>query len=71
MFVVQREKIKNQPSNSTSCSDNALRLLILVADILYLGLRVTSSFLIWGCVLKGCFESLRYILKGQITFEGH
>ena len=30
---------------------------------------MTSSFSIWGCVLKGCFE--RYILKGQIVFEGH
>ena len=49
-------RIKNQPSNSTSCSDNALRLLVLVAGKLYWGLQVTSSFSIWGCVLKGCFE---------------
>ena len=47
---------KNQPSNSTSCSDNAIRLLILVARIWYWGLQVTSSFLVWGCVLKGCSE---------------
>jgi hypothetical protein len=49
-------RIKNQPSNSTSWSDNTLRLLVLVAGILYWGLQVTSSFSIWGCILKGCFE---------------
>ena len=49
-------RIKNQPSNSTSCSDNALHLLVLVMGILYWGLQVTSSFSIWGCILKGCFE---------------
>jgi hypothetical protein len=49
-------KIKNQPSNSTSCSDNVLRLLVLVVGKLYWGLQVTSSFSIWGCILKGCFE---------------
>ena len=52
--------MKGEPSqrqsNSTSCSDNALRLLVLVAGRLYEGLQVTSSFSIWGCVLKGCFE---------------
>ena len=52
-------RFKNQPSNSTSCSDNALHLLILVAGRLYWGLQLTSSFPIWGCILKGCFE--RYI----------
>ena len=49
-------RIKNGPSNSTSCSDNALRLLVLVACIVYCGLQVSSSFSIWGCVVKGCFE---------------
>ena len=49
-------RIENQPSNSTSCSDNALCLLVLVAGRLYRGLQVTSSFSILGCVLKGCFE---------------
>ena len=39
-----------------SCSYNALCLLVLVTGILYWGLQVTSSFSIWGCVLKGCFE---------------
>ena len=48
--------IKNQPSNSTSCSDSALRLLVLVAGRLYWGLQVKSSFSIWGCVMKGWFE---------------
>ena len=33
-----------------------LCLLILVAGRLYWGLQVTSSFSIWGCILKGCFE---------------
>ena len=50
-------RIKNQPSNSTSCSDNALRLLVFVTSKLYRGLQVTSSSSsMWGCVLKGCFE---------------
>ena len=49
-------RMTNQPSNSTSCSDNALRLLVLVTGRLHWGLQVTSSFFIWGCVLKGCFE---------------
>jgi hypothetical protein len=63
-------RIKNQPSNSTSCNDNALRLSVLVASILYWGLQVTSSFSTWGCVMKDCFERGIY-LKGQIMFEGH
>ena len=49
-------RIKNQPSKSTSCRDNALRLLVLLMSILYRGLQVTSSFSIWRCVPKGCFE---------------
>ena len=49
-------RIKNQPSNSSSCSDNALCLLVLVLGSLYWELKVTSAFSIWGCVLKGCFE---------------
>ena len=62
-------RIGSQPSNSTSCSDDVRRLLVLVTSKLYRGLQVTSSFSIWGC-----FEGLyweRYILKGQIAFEGH
>ena len=59
------KKIKNQPSNSTSCSDNALaRLLVLVVG------QVTSSFSIWCCVLKGCFER-GIFSNGQIAFEEH
>ena len=61
---------ENRPSNSTSCSDNALRLLVLEVGRLYRGLQVTSSFSIWGCVLKGCFER-GIFWKGQIAFEGH
>ena len=49
-------RIENQPSNSTSCIDNALHLLVLVACRSYRGLQVTSSFSLWSCVLKGCFE---------------
>ena len=63
--------IKNQPSNSTSCSDNALCLLVLVAGILYWGLQVTSSFSVWGCVLKGCFERGIFWRAKLIAFEGH
>ena len=63
-------RIKNQPSNYTSCSDNPLRLLVLVACKLHWGLQVTSSFWICGCILKGCFLE-RYILKGQVVFEWH
>ena len=47
---------KNQPSIFTTCSDNTIRLLVLMADILYWGLQATSSFSIWSCVLKGHFE---------------
>jgi hypothetical protein len=63
-------RIKNWPSNSISCSDNALRLLVLVVGILCRGLELKSSFSIWGCVSKGFFWE-RYILKGQIVFEGY
>ena len=55
-------RIKNWPSDSTSYSDNALRLLVLVVGKVYWGLQVTSSFSIWGCILKGCFE--RCIFEG-------
>ena len=51
-----RYNVKSYESDSISCSDNTLRLLVLVAAILYWGLQVTSSFSIWGRVLKGCFE---------------
>jgi hypothetical protein len=53
-------RIKNQASNSTSRSDNALRLLVLVTSRLYRGLQVMPSSSIWGCVLKGCFERGRF-----------
>ena len=62
-------RIKIQPSNSTSCSDNALHSLVFVAGRLYWGLQAMSSLSSWGCILKGYFE--RYILKGQIAFERH
>jgi hypothetical protein len=57
-------RIKNQPSNSTSCIDNTLRLLVLVVGILNRGLQViSSSFSIWDCILKSCFER-------DVYFEG-
>jgi hypothetical protein len=50
-------RVRNQPSNSTSCNDNALHLLVRVVGKLHWGLQVTtSSCSIWGCILKGCFE---------------
>ena len=63
MLPIQWNFLSNQPSNSTSCSDNVLRLLVLVVDKLLWGLQVTLRFegLLWE----------RYILKGQIAFEGH
>ena len=57
-------RIKNQACNPTSCSDNALQFLVLVADRLYWGLQVTtSSFSIWSCVPKGYWR--------EVYFEGH
>ena len=63
-------RTKNQPSNSISCDDNALHLLVLVAGILYREIQVTSPFSIWSCVLNGCFERKKF-LNGQIAFEEH
>ena len=60
-------RIKNQPSNSTSSGDNAVRLLVLVAGILYWGLQVMSSLSIRGCVLKGCFER-GIFWRAKVTF---
>jgi hypothetical protein len=49
--------MKNQPSNSTSCSDNALLLLlVLVVGRLYRELQATSLFPILGLRFEGCFE---------------
>ena len=71
-------RIKNRPSNSTSCSDNALRrLLVLVAGSrLYRGLQVTSSFcnlglrfegLVWES--RGIFWRPKSCLKGIEDFK--
>ena len=49
-------RIKNQPSNFTSCSDNALRLLVLVAGIVYWGFQVIVFIFNLGCIVKGCFK---------------
>ena len=49
-------RMKNQPSNSASCSDKCPTLVVFVLCKLYWGIQVmTSSFSIWGRVLKGCF----------------
>ena len=53
-------RIKNQSSNSTSCSDDALRLSVLVVGRLYWGLQVTSSFCNLGLRFEGLFWK-RYI----------
>ena len=67
-------RVKNQPSNPNSCSDNALRLLVLVVGRLYWGLQVMSSFSIRGCVLKGGFKRgifwrAKSRLKGTVDFN--
>ena len=56
MIPLQCEVLRINSSNSISCSDNVLRLLVLVTGLLYWGLQGMSSFSIWDCVLKGCFE---------------
>ena len=67
-------RIKNQPSDSTSWSDNTLHLLVFVVGRLYWGLQVTSLFSIWGFVLKGCiarglFWRAKVRLKGIEDFN--
>ena len=63
-------RIKNQPSNSTSCSDNALRFVSSCGGLSMF--RTSSDVFIFnmGLRFKGLFWE-RYILKGQIAFEGH
>ena len=63
-------RFKNQSSTSTSCIDNALHLLVLVPCRVYL--RTSSDVFIFclGLHFEGLFWE-RYILKGQIAFEGH
>ena len=70
MFPIQCEESRINHLNPKPCSDNTLCLLTLVPSKLYWGLQVTSSFSIWGCHFEGRVWE-RYILKGQITFEGH
>ena len=68
MFPIQcKIKIKNQPSNSTSCSDNALRFLVSYGGQNML--RTSNDLYIFNSGLR--FEGLRYILKSQITSERH
>ena len=57
-------RIKNRPYNSTSCSDDALHLLVFVACRLYWGLQVTSSF-----PIRGCVAFWRVVLR-EVYFEG-
>ena len=55
-------RIKNLPSKSTSCSDNALCFMVVVADILYWGHQATSSFSIWVAFWK--------VVLREVYFEG-
>ena len=61
---------KNQPSIYTSCSDNALRLLVLMAGHIILRTSRDVFIVNLGLRSEGLFWE-RYILKGQITIEGH
>ena len=74
MFPVRYEELRINHLPLFLCSDNALRLLVLVASKLYWALQVTSSISIWGCVLKGCFKSgifwkAKMRLKGIEDFD--
>ena len=60
-------RIKYQPSNSTSCSDNYLRLLVLVVGELYWRLQVMSSFSISGGALPLVF--CIHVRSGPIYWE--
>ena len=62
-------RIKNQPSNSTSCNDNTLRLLVLVVGRYIENFTCHLHFNL-GLRFEGLFWE-RYILKGQIAFKGH
>ena len=50
-----QRRTKNQPSNSTSCSDNALSSLVAVARKSHRKPQATSSFSTWDCILKELF----------------
>ena len=73
-------RIKNEPFNSTSCSDNTLRFHIFVWTVLegQNMLRISSDVFIfnlglpafWRVVLrKVCFEGLNPVWKGSQCFE--
>ena len=53
-------RVKNQPSNSTSCSDNTLHLLNTV---------VGKFYWVWGCLLKGCLREVYFEMQNPL--EGH
>ena len=53
-------RVKNQPSNSTSCSDNTLHLLNHV---------VGKFYWVWGCLLKGCLREVYFEMQNPL--EGH
>ena len=54
-FPIQCEELRINHPKSTSCSGNALHLLVLVVGRLCRGLRVMSSFSIWGWIFEGLF----------------
>ena len=64
-------RIKNQPSNYTSCSDQCPTLVGSCGGQIILMTSSDVFISIWGCVLKGCFERGMFWAKGQIAFEGH
>ena len=73
MFSIQCEELRiNHLTPFLVASDNALCLLLFLWRACFIKdfKWRSSSFSIWGCVLKGLFWE-RYILKGQIAFEGH
>ena len=67
MLPIQMWRIQNRPSNSTSCSDNALRFVGSCGGQIQVGLQVTSLVSNLGLCFEGLFWK-RYILKGQIAF---
>jgi len=63
-------RIKNQSSYSTSCSDNSLRLVVVVCGQIVSRTSSDIFIFILGLRFGGLFWEM-YILKGQIAFKGH
>ena len=76
IFFCMMWRIKIQPYNSSSCSDNALHLLVLVVgNRLYIEdfkwwLHFQSGVAFWkGCFERGVFWSAKSCLKGKEDFN--